>query len=35
MIMTISDKTRNEKLEHNINRKAAKRSEFSSVKIDK
>ena len=35
MIMTISDKTRHEKLEHNINRKAAKRSALSSVKIDK
>ena len=33
--MTIDDKIRDEKLEYNINREAAKRSALSSGKIDK
>ena len=33
--MTIHDKFRDEKLQHNINREAAKISALSSVKIDK
>ena len=33
--MTIDDKTKDEKLQHNINREAAKISIWSSGKIDK
>ena len=33
--MTIDDRITNEKLQHNINRKAAKLSALSSAKIDK